>query len=343
MAVSLKQIADSCGVSRQTVGYILTGKKAHLFRPETREKVLAAARSLGYRPHAGAQSMVSKRFNAIGMLCGKKEEFSYIHHRLLEQICYALEEREMHLTLAFLPDEQIMDEENRPKFLSHCMIDGLILNYTNNTPRGTSFYLNQSALPCVWLNIKQRNNAAYPDDFGAACTLVRQLAGAGIKEVFYYNEPQINPEERVPRGTLHYSVFDRLGGYLETMRACGRSPRLFSSDSADQTIRQIKALNAAGKRTAVITYSATHALRTFSLLSRGGVVVPEQCLLIGYNPDFFNEPEMDRAISIARVPQAQMGLAAVEMLMKMLAEKTQKIPSQAVEYSIDLGIQPSAR
>ena len=340
MAVSLKQIADSCGVSRQTVGYILTGKKAHLFRPETREKVLAAARSLGYRPHAGAQSMVSKRFNAIGMLCGKKEQFSYIHHRLLEYICYALEEREMHLTLAFLPDEQIMDEENRPKFLSHCMIDGLILNYTNNnaTPRGTSFYLNQSALPCVWLNIKQRNNAVYPDDFGAACTLVRQLADAGIRDIFYFNEPQINPEERTPRGIHHYSIFDRLGGYLEAMRACGLPPRLFTTESADLTAKEIRQLNASGKRTAVITYSATHAFRIFFLLGRNGITVPEQTVIIGYNPDLFNEPEVDRAISIARVPQAQMGLAAVEMLMKMLAEKSQKTPARTVEYSIDLGL-----
>ena len=56
MAITLKDIAETTGLSRQTVAFIL-GDRPHLFREETRRKVIDAAQKLGYRPNSAAASM----------------------------------------------------------------------------------------------------------------------------------------------------------------------------------------------------------------------------------------------------------------------------------------------
>ncbi len=329
MSVNMKQIAERCGFSRQTVGYILTGQKAHLFKPETRAKVLEAARALGYRPHAGAQSMVSKRFNAVGILCGKREAFSYIHHRLLEQICNTLAEKGMHLSIAFLPDEQIINEDNRPKFLSHDMLDGLILNYTHDTPQGMDVLLRESSMPCVWLNIKQKFNAVHPDDFQAAADVTSRTLQAGCSPVYYYGKPSAAET----RDLVHYSVFDRYEGYLQQTGNTGELA--FESEAAAELVTRVQRSVSTGRRAAVIAYSIAHALRILVLLQREGVRVPEQAVIVGFNPDIFHDPVADSAIRIARIPQARMGEAAVEMISSMIEQKTTKIKSQVIPYDLD--------
>src|SRR5690606_25410111 len=47
------------GVSNSTVSYVLSGKRS--ISAETRRRVEAAIRQLGYRPHAGARSLASRR------------------------------------------------------------------------------------------------------------------------------------------------------------------------------------------------------------------------------------------------------------------------------------------
>lgn len=332
MSVNMKQIAERCGFSRQTVGYILTGQKAHLFKPETRKKVMDAARELGYRPHAGAQSMVSKRFNAVGMLCGKREAFSYIHHCLLEQICNALAEKGMHLSIAFLPDEQIISEDNRPKFLSHDMLDALIFNYTHDTPKGMESLLRDGSMPCVWLNLKQKFNAVYPDDFAGAADSARRALAAGCACVYYYGKP----DSSTLRDQTHFSVFDRYEGYLD---AVGNDEgRAFTSDNAAELVNEVQRATGTGLRVAVLAYSVAHALRLLVLLQNRGIRVPEQAVLIGFNPDQFHDEVVDRALLIARIPQRRMGAEAVEMISAMLAQKTNKIKSRTIPYDLDFEI-----
>ena len=66
MAVTLKRIAEHCGLSPQTVGAVLGGK-GQLFRPKTIAAVEAAARELGYRPNSAAKAMRSGRFGCAAL------------------------------------------------------------------------------------------------------------------------------------------------------------------------------------------------------------------------------------------------------------------------------------
>ncbi|HEX7009667.1 MAG TPA: LacI family DNA-binding transcriptional regulator [Phycisphaeraceae bacterium] len=68
MAVTIKQIAKETNLSAPTVSQILSGSKAHLYAPKTRQRVLEVARALGYRPSPIARALRGARTYAIGYL-----------------------------------------------------------------------------------------------------------------------------------------------------------------------------------------------------------------------------------------------------------------------------------
>jgi DNA-binding LacI/PurR family transcriptional regulator len=69
MVVTLKDIAEQAGVSTTTVSRILNGRETGVpIREETREKVLAIAAELGYRPNMMARALRGSRSSLIGVI-----------------------------------------------------------------------------------------------------------------------------------------------------------------------------------------------------------------------------------------------------------------------------------
>ena len=63
---TIKDIASKAGVSYATVSRALNGKYG--VRPSTRERVLAVARRMGYRPNAIARGLVTRRTMTLGLI-----------------------------------------------------------------------------------------------------------------------------------------------------------------------------------------------------------------------------------------------------------------------------------
>lgn len=65
----MKDIAEAAGVSRTTVSFVLNDSpKAKLISEETRMKVLAVAKELGYRPNLLARSVATGKTKIIGII-----------------------------------------------------------------------------------------------------------------------------------------------------------------------------------------------------------------------------------------------------------------------------------
>jgi LacI family transcriptional regulator len=63
--VTIDDVARTAGVSRQTVSRAINGKRD--ISEETRERVLAVVRDLGFRPNRVAQSMITQRTYTVGV------------------------------------------------------------------------------------------------------------------------------------------------------------------------------------------------------------------------------------------------------------------------------------
>ncbi|WP_307795664.1 LacI family DNA-binding transcriptional regulator [Actinacidiphila acididurans] len=65
MAVTIADVARHAGVSRSTVSYVLSGNRT--ISPETIKRVERSIAALGFRPHAGARSIRTRRTGVIAM------------------------------------------------------------------------------------------------------------------------------------------------------------------------------------------------------------------------------------------------------------------------------------
>jgi DNA-binding LacI/PurR family transcriptional regulator len=63
--VTAADIAEAVGVSRATVGFVLNNTPGQTISHSTRERVLAAATRLGYRPHRAAQALAAGRSRVV--------------------------------------------------------------------------------------------------------------------------------------------------------------------------------------------------------------------------------------------------------------------------------------
>lgn len=67
MRVTLRQVAERAGLSVSTVSQVL-GSRPEAFAPDTRERVMAAVRALGYRHNRAAQALVTGRSRLVALL-----------------------------------------------------------------------------------------------------------------------------------------------------------------------------------------------------------------------------------------------------------------------------------
>ena len=65
--VTIKDIAEYCGMSKSLVGYILSDSAVRTGSEEARDKVRQAAELLGYRPNRAAKMLVGKSSQIIGV------------------------------------------------------------------------------------------------------------------------------------------------------------------------------------------------------------------------------------------------------------------------------------
>ncbi len=68
MPPTLKDVCKLAGTSDATASMILNGRKGNRFTPETRDRVMKAARELGYRPQRAAQMLRTGKSNNIAVL-----------------------------------------------------------------------------------------------------------------------------------------------------------------------------------------------------------------------------------------------------------------------------------
>src|SRR6201982_4133060 len=74
--VTTYDVAREAGVSRTTVSHILNKHPRVTLSEKTRERVLAAARKLGYVPNSAAQMLVTGRSQTIGLILSRPDLIS---------------------------------------------------------------------------------------------------------------------------------------------------------------------------------------------------------------------------------------------------------------------------
>ena len=80
--VTATDVARRAGVSQSTVSRVLNPNGKVKVQEEARQRVLQAARELGYRPNAIAQTMISGRSKIVGVVVS--DYFNVFYYQMLQ-------------------------------------------------------------------------------------------------------------------------------------------------------------------------------------------------------------------------------------------------------------------
>ncbi|MHB1158568.1 MAG: LacI family DNA-binding transcriptional regulator [Phycisphaerales bacterium] len=330
--VTSVDVAREAGVSQITVSRAFTGKIP--VSDSMRQRVMAAAHRLRYRPNSAAAAMNAGRFGAVALLAGTYTQHNLMSQALMEAIHDALGEHDLHLTLARLPDEKLTDSQFVPRILRQWSVDGLLINYNAMFPRRLEELVVRYRLPSVWINSKHHDNCVYPDDLAAGRYLTRYLLSLGHRKIAFANYNYgFNAES--PPG--HYSAVDRREGYLQVMREAGLEPRLFHGEELrdfDLALAFSKRWLAAKDRpTGVVIDSRSQTAAPIRLAAAGlGLLVPGDLSMAAFG-GIPPTGKTELNITTLGVPEYEVGRAAVEMLIRKVNHAEQRFPPRAVAFT----------
>src|SRR6266508_6859612 len=142
--VTLVEVARDAGISRATASLVLRG--SDLVADETRARVLASMRKLGYVYHRGAASLRTQRSQTVGLIVPD------VTNPFFAEMTVGIEERldaAQHVVLLGNTAETLSKQERLLAMMQEYRADGVLLAPATGTSTQTIVRLRQWRLPFV--------------------------------------------------------------------------------------------------------------------------------------------------------------------------------------------------
>ncbi len=330
---TLKDISAKLGVSVNTVSRALAGKDAVSGR--TRALVQAEAERLGYVPNAIARSLVAGSATALGLVITNPSNPFYA------TLISAIEQRGRVLgySLVLMASEESLDNERRAvESLLRWSVDGAIVvpvqqevdHWRRLHTAGVPFVLVNRDLPelgCDFVGIDYEKSA-----YEATC----HLHDGGARTVHLMEEDlSISPVDDRIAG-FRRALADRKmeGRIIRVPTRRSRSSALpWDPEDAYHLARRLVADLTAGS--AVMVGNDHFALGIYRALREAGMRIPAQVAVMGYGDHPFS-PYLDPPLSSVRLPSAEIGSTAVDLLIRRLGDGDRDGPPEKIRLDASL-------
>ncbi|QGQ95512.1 LacI family transcriptional regulator [Paenibacillus psychroresistens] len=327
MNISIKDIAKALNLSASTVSRALNG--SYGVHRRTISRVEEMARSLGYVPNLGAQQLVGKRSNLIGVFM---PEFDYEatpdFHDFFSPMHKALRTFGKDVIIFSIPFGAYQNND-LTQMVGKRNLEGCIFlpAFSKTHP------IIKEALR---LNVPSVN---FGGAFGTQCSLIqsddyeggrmagRYLAEKGHRQIAYINGP-----------TSLQICKDRYAGFCEelfkagiTMEAKSIAIGNFSGASGANAVRELWMQNP--KVTAIFCANDLMAMGAIMALTQLGIRIPEQVSIVGYDGAAFTGYSNPPLTTVCHSAQ-RIGIRAAELLLEILhqgSSKRERISPNLVE------------
>ncbi len=297
-------VARLAGVSASTVSYALSGRRR--ISEETRERVFAAVRELGYTPNAFARGLAGTRKGILALNYPLKDEgWSPMEVRYIETATAAAHARGFHLLLW---PNAADDLTTLTELISQQLVDGVIaMEVQWDDPRIALF--RERAVRFVLLGrTADPSGLVYVDtDFRAAArTALEYLVDRGHRDVLFVGEA------RFAEG--HGPMVRTLAELEESARRFGVTMRTFYGRRSYRTgMDAYRRLGPPGTTTAVVTFNERATVGLVHAAQLDGRRIPEHLsvISIGMGED---AEELDPPVTTITPPVAELTEAAVGLL-----------------------------
>jgi LacI family transcriptional regulator, galactose operon repressor len=313
---TIRDVARLAGVGVGTISRVLNGSPQ--VRQPTRERVMAAIRRLGFRPHAQARRILRRRAEMVCFLLSNRDFLHPFHARILqgvEKYASSIGQHVLFAALHYSPETSPVRISLPPVLQERRLVDGLILAgtiYPNFMKRIESMRIPFVAFSnnVIGLNSQRRFDQVGFDDLKGSREATAYLIQCGHERIAFV-------------GDTSYPWFRRrLEGYLQAMRAKKLKPITFDVEGPGGFVDagQRWAEEVLGHQpcpTAIVAGNDEVAYGLWRSFARLEVAVPEQISLVGFD-DREEALLMDPPLTTIRVHREEIGQACMEMLLERL-------------------------
>jgi LacI family transcriptional regulator len=308
MAATLKDVAELAGVDVSTASRVLNGAGFRV-REDTRQRVLAAARELGYQPNALARSLRIGRSNLIALLVPD------ITNPFFAELSKGAEDATSSYGYSLIlcnTEDRGDTEEEYLRALRERQIDGFLLA-TGHAGDIAARRLIDANYPVVLVNRRMRGvrtGYVVADDAPGARQAVSHLISIGHRRIAHITGyPHADTAVRRREAYLATMAAHGLGDIARELTVEGD----FTLKAGQQAMERL--LSLPEPPTAVFAANDMMALGALSTAREHGVRVPKDLALVGFN-DIVLARLNSPTLTTVRTPIYEMGALAAQMLVK---------------------------
>jgi LacI family transcriptional regulator len=310
-AARLVDVARLAGVTPAVVSRVLNKDETLRVRPETRERVQAAAAELRYVANARGRALQSARTGAIGVFVPSLT--SPVYAAILTGAQRAASERDLTLLLAD-SRVQTVSAGTLSSLAAQGRVDGFLFQRTSEMSDDDVIRTLAAGVPAILLNglIAGLEPSVAVDDEAGGQLATEHLLSFGHRRIGHVSGPP--PTDTAAR---------RRAGYERALTAAGIAldERLVvpASDYAAAAGEAAAAalLAAEPRPTAVFAANVVIAIGVLAAAARMAIRVPEELSVIGLHDMWFAE-HTSPPLSTVEMPLQQLGETAVHELARLL-------------------------
>jgi LacI family transcriptional regulator len=305
---NLKDVARLAGYDPSTVSRVLSDAHYGPLRPETRERILQAARELNYRPNSVARSLRTRRTGAIALLVPDLDNpgFSEMTHGVYAAAAEAG-------YLVFIGEANGVVRDMHERLVLEGRVDGILAAYANlDDPP----LLTDLGAPFVVLNrqVEGAPGQVIVDDEAGARLAVDHLVGLGHRLIGHITGPH-----RTDTGLR------RERGFLQGLAAAGLpaddrwlAEGDYTEEGGYRAAKQIARLAPEDRPTALFVGNLIMALGLLRACREAQIGIPEDISVVVFD-DHPIAAYTAPALTTIRMPLREMGAAATRMLIGAIA------------------------
>lgn len=322
--VRLADVADAAGVSRGTASNVFS--RPEIVRMEVRERVLAAAHTLGYAgPDPKGRLLRAGKVNAIGIATA--EPLSYFFEDPFARAVMSGISQACDATGAGISLVSAANKEQLAWNIQSALVDGFIVFCMEAGP-GLVELARERKLPFVTLDFGEDDKTISSlaiDDAAGARLAAGHLLGLGHRRfavlALSFAETGFGPSsiERA-EAAVYSTTRDRLRGYFEALGKSGidvAQVPIFETEGDETSVKAgLEHIFSSGTPpTAILAMSDKIALIALDWLRARGLAVPQDVSIIGFDGVPEGELSEPPLTTIAQ-PMAEMGRRAVQTILE---------------------------
>ena len=318
-AVTIKDVAAAANVSTATVSRVLSGAKRA--RPQVRQRVLAAVKTLKYHPNHLARDLRAGLRRVIGVIIPD------LQNPFLTGVVRGVEDvlqRSGYSLILGNSDEQAEREQRHLAVLRAEGAAGLIL-VPSDAPHANYEALRNWDIPIVAADRMPRGlqvDLVCSNNREGAREATKHLIAHGYQDIAIIGGPDgVNVAE------------DRLAGYREALVAAGITPRhslIIHSNfrQAGGRASMLRLLDLARPPRAVFVANNLMTLGALQAIHERGMRIPEEMAVVGFD-DMPWAISLRPPLTVVAQPIEEIGRVAAQLLLERL-----KTPSQMVRQVV---------